>query len=127
MPKKKRPPILEGKTYKIKTQCGNLFLRINRDESGDIIEIMAQMGKAGNCANAWMEGLCCVWSEAFKFDGMTKEEKQDIVKQVIGIHCPENFTWEGEKYKSCVDAMGRTILKEIDDGATRVHGKNTKA
>ncbi len=115
MAKKKRPPVLEGKTYKIATNCGSLFLRINKDASGDVIEIMAQMGKAGNCANAWLEGLCCVWSEAFKFEGLTLDEKEDMVKQIIGIHCPESFTWEGKKYKSCLDAIGIKVLDELQE------------
>jgi len=115
MPKRKRPPVLKGNTYKLRTDCGNLFLRVNKD-GGDVIEIMAQMGKSGNCANAWLEALCLVWSEAFKFEGITIDEKKDLAKQIIGIHCPSVFMFEGKKYKSCLDLVGQKILEELEAG-----------
>lgn len=109
MPKKKRPHVLAGNTYKLPTPCGNLFLRINKDK-GDIIEVMAQMGKAGNCSNAWLEGLCCVWSEAFKFDGITKEEKIDMIEQIRHIRCSQSH----KNYKSCLDQMANVIIEELE-------------
>ena len=113
MPKKKRPPVLKGKTYKVKTLCGNLFIRINKDKD-DVIEVMAQMGKAGNCANCWLEAVGLVWSEAFKFEGITKEEKIDLAKQIVGIQCPEKFTWEWKKYTSCIDCIGKLLVEELE-------------
>lgn len=114
MPKKKRPDVLIGNTYKCVTNCGNLFLRINNDKS-DIIETMAQMGKAGNCANAWLEAICLVISETFKFEGITIGEKQDVAKQLIGIHCPESFDFDGKKYKSCIDYIGNRLLSDLEE------------
>ena len=115
MPKKKRPTVLQGKTYKIPTQCGNIFLRINKDNSGDVIEIMAQMGKAGCCSNAMLEGLSCVWSEAFKFEGMTKEEKIDMVEQILNIRCSQSFRSKSTEFKSCLDEIAKVLLGELKE------------
>jgi len=115
MPKKKRPTVLKGRTYKLKTNCGNLWLKVNKDDTGDVIEIMPAMGKAGNCANAKFETIGYLISEAFKFEGITQDEKIDMAKQMIGVHCPEPFTFEGKRYKSCLDLMGQKIVDELEE------------
>ena len=115
MPKKKRPPVLSGKTYKIPTPCGSIFLRINKDDTGDVVEIMAQMGKAGNCSNAWLEGLSCIWSEAFKFEGMTKDEKVDMVEQILNIRCAQSYRSGTKQFKSCLDEISKTLINELEE------------
>ena len=73
------------------------------------------MGKAGNCSNAWLEGLSCVFSEAFKFEGMTTDEKIDMVKQIQNIRCPQQQKIKGQKeFKSCLDEIATTLLKELE-------------
>lgn len=119
MPKKKRPTVLKGRTYKLKTECGNFWLRINKDDNGDVVEVMPSMGKAGNCPNAKFETIGHLISEAFKFEGITQDERTDMAKQMIGIHCPQPFSFEGKRYKSCIDLMGHKILEEIEEKKER--------
>ena len=45
-----RGTVLEGRTYKVKTGCGNIFITITRDEEGRPIELFAKHGKAGVCS-----------------------------------------------------------------------------
>ena len=115
MPKRKRPDVLRGNTYKIPMVCGNLFLRISKDK-GDIIEVMGQLGKSGNCSNALLEGLCLSLSEAFKFEGMTVPEKIDMVEQIRNIRCSQQHKIAGGgEFKSCLDEIAKTLLKELED------------
>ena len=115
MPKKRRPAVLVGKTFKIPTSCGNLFLRVNKDDTGDIIEVFGSMGKGGNCSNAFLEAISYVCSEAFKFEGMTKEEKIDMIDQIVNIRCPQGFKSRDREFKSCIDEMGVKILEELKE------------
>ena len=62
---KKRPDVLEGKTEKILTGCGNLYLTINQD-NGVPYEIRAQIGKSGSCARSMLEVIGILISIIFQ-------------------------------------------------------------
>lgn len=96
----KRPPELFGKTPKIKTGCGNLYVTINKNE-GNPSEVLLRLGKAGGCAAAMTEGMGRMISLALR-NGATQD---DIMKQLSGIGCniPTN------ECSSCVDGVAKVI------------------
>jgi len=52
----KRPAAVHGSTTRIRLQCGNLYVTINRHE-GKMFEVFAQMGRSGGCTS------CCNYPE----------------------------------------------------------------
>jgi ribonucleoside-diphosphate reductase alpha chain len=99
-----RPEVTRGATIKMNTGCGSLYVTINEDEYG-IFEVFAAMGKGGGCAASQTEGLGRLISLALRA-GIDKEQ---IVKQLKGVRCP-NQSWEkGGRVYSCSDAIAKAI------------------
>ena len=101
----KRPPELFGKTPKIKTGCGNLYVTIN-ENGGKPSEVLLRLGKAGGCAAAMTEGLGRMISLALR-SGATDD---DIIKQLSGIGC----NIPAPACSSCVDGVAKILsMKDI--------------
>ncbi len=99
-----RHDVTWGATRKMNTGCGSLYVTINEDEQG-IFEVFAAMGKGGGCAASQTEAIGRLISLALRA-GVDKEQ---IVKQLKGVRCP-NQSWEkGGRIYSCSDAIAKAI------------------
>ncbi|HOP63992.1 MAG TPA: vitamin B12-dependent ribonucleotide reductase [Spirochaetota bacterium] len=99
-----RHDVTWGATRKMNTGCGSLYVTINEDEQG-IFEVFAAMGKGGGCASSQTEAIGRLISLALR-SGIKKEQ---IVKQLKGVRCP-NQAWEkGGRIYSCADAIAKAI------------------
>jgi ribonucleoside-diphosphate reductase alpha chain len=86
------------------TGCGSLYVTINEDSQG-IFEVFAAMGKGGGCAASQTEAIGRLISLAIR----SGVEKEQIVKQLKGVRCP-NQAWEkGGRIYSCSDAIAKAI------------------
>lgn len=104
-----RPAVMSGKTYKVKTGYGNLYITVNNDERGYPFEVFATIGKSGGFFQEQSEGICRLISMALR-SGIKPEE---IVNDLKGIRGPmPTFTDKGTIY-SLPDAIARILEEHI--------------
>ena len=106
MQKRARPETLEGKTYKLKTGLGNLFVTIN-ELDGKPFELFATIGKSGTSIIAKSEVVGRFVSTALRYNIPVEE----IVKQLIDISGSEPLAVGNTVVKSIPDAVGQLLQR----------------
>lgn len=108
---KARPRVLPGRTIKVKTGCGSLYVTVSLNNEHPV-EVFATLGKAGGCSNCQNEALTRAVTLGLKY-GVPVEE---VVKELRGIRCPNPNLWpEDERALSCADGIAK-VLEEIANG-----------
>lgn len=107
MEKKARPKVTEGKTVRLHTGCGHIYITPARTQ-GELIEVFATLGKAGGCAHCQLEALTRSISLGLKY-GIPVSEYVDELKN---IRCPSPIIDEGVEILSCPDAIAKVLEKE---------------
>ncbi|MDO8513229.1 MAG: vitamin B12-dependent ribonucleotide reductase [bacterium] len=107
---RKRPEVVQGFTYKIKTGYGSLYVTINDDENGNPFEIFASIGKTGGYFAAKAEAIGRLTSLALRSD----IDPQEIIEQLKGIRGPSPI-WAsgGSMVLSMPDAIGQLLEKHL--------------
>jgi len=97
---------MSGKTYKVKTAYGSLYVTVNNGPDNAVFEVFAQIGKAGGFFNAKSEAICRLASLALR-SGIPVEE---VANQLKGIRGPmPSFGTNGDKIYSLADAIGKVL------------------
>lgn len=112
---KDRPEVMAGKTYKMKTGYGNLYVTVNNDQDGRPFEVFATIGKSGGFFQEQSEGMCRMISTALRAGVSVKE----IIDQLKGIRGPMPIFGQRGTIYSLPDAIGQILEDHI--GVTREH------
>lgn len=104
---------LTGKTYKYNTACGTLYITINKDSKGNIIEIFTNSSKNGTC-KANLNGETRLASLALR-SGVKVEEVIDSLKSIQCQSCAFARA-KGNKIdgSSCPDIIAKCIKSEYN-------------
>ncbi len=113
---RERPDEIAGKTYKIKTGYGNLYVTINEDSNNKPFEIFASTGKTGGVLSAKSEAICRLASLSLR-SGIPPEV---IVKQLEGIRGPMPTMSKYGIVFSIPDAIAKILKKHINAGQTNL-------
>jgi len=114
MSAKKRPITLEGKTIKVPTSCGNIFITLNKNGNGEFQEVRIMLGKSGSCQRGMLEYIGILMSIYLQTDTDTDEKISTIRRHCQDINCGQMFVWENEKYQSCLDLVAELCLEELE-------------
>ena len=108
-----------GKTYgttsKYTTACGNLYVTINRDQMGNIVESFVNTSKNGICKSN-IDGINRLISLSLRSGVLVNE----IIDQLRNISCPAclRLRTKGEPLDghSCPDIISRALQEEYESG-----------
>lgn len=107
-----------GNTYCKKTACGTLYVTVNRDDSGNVVEMFVSTSKGGIC-QANIGAVNRMVSVALRA-GVRVDEIADQLKGITCQACAKMMT-KGEKLDgiSCADILGKTLMEfaECDCGS----------
>ncbi len=104
-----RPNTTVGRTLKVQSGCGNLYVTINEDEHG-LCELFATMGKSGGCAAAQTEAVARLTSLSLR-SGI---ETEVVIKQLRTIRCPKPILAPGGMTYSCPDAIAQALEQYLE-------------
>lgn len=104
--KRNRPRCVRGETIEMPSPCGKIYVTLNDDDSGKLMEIFVRFGKSGTCASLVANALTIITSYGLR-SGM---DVTDAVKGLIGHGCHRAPVIDGDdRITSCVDAIGKAI------------------
>lgn len=107
--KRKRPSVISGRTKKMMTGCGGLYVTVNSVEKGHPFELFTNMGKAGGCAASQAEAIGRLVSLSLRVG----VNPQEIVTELRGISCHQPSWGDSGRILSCADAIGKALEKAI--------------
>ena len=108
---RKRPQTTEGKTFKIETHCGIMYVTINEDDLGPC-ELFTRIGKSGGCAASLLEAVSRTISLALR-SGIDLDA---LMKQLKNIRCGANIDESNGAQKRsvfCADGIRLAIEEYI--------------
>jgi len=105
---RRRPAVITGRTQKILTGYGPLYVTVNEDDKG-LFELFAQIGRGGGYTASFTEGLARLVSLCLR-SGVPVDE---IIDQLEGIRSPRLALDHGERIFSIPDAIAKAIKRHI--------------
>ena len=103
-PRRRRPRCVQGITQRFRMGHGNLYITVNFGDDGMPFEVFGNLGKAGGCDSASIEGLTHLVSLALQLGAPVPR----IVKKLRGISCCP--CWEdGILVKSIPEALALAL------------------
>lgn len=116
-----RPKVLAGKTVRVETAYGRMYITMNTDEQGNLLEVFAVLGKAGNLGASMTEAITRLISTSLR----AGVAPRSIIAELRGI-TDQPFGFGDNRVTSVADAIGKTMedylypkldLPEVTEGA----------
>jgi len=107
----KRPEVMRGRSPKLNTPCGTLYLTLNED-GGILREVRINMGKSGSCIGIMFPTIALFISVMLQSNMSREKIKKTLLKQFDG-NCGQVIWQEGERFSSCIDWIITKILEEM--------------
>jgi ribonucleoside-diphosphate reductase alpha chain len=104
-----RPEVVSGRTMRMETGCGSLYVTTNDTEEG-AFELFAQIGKAGGCAASQTEAIGRLVSLSLR----SGVDPAAIARQLQGVRCPYPSWNKGHKVLSCADGIGQALARSLE-------------
>ncbi|MBI4142379.1 ribonucleoside-diphosphate reductase, adenosylcobalamin-dependent, partial [Candidatus Uhrbacteria bacterium] len=104
-----RPEVMNGKTYKVATAYGTLYITINSDEQEQPFEVFATIGKSGGFFAEESEGICRLASLALRSGIPT----MTVIDQLKGIRGPMPSFGKHGMILSIPDAIAQVLEEHI--------------
>jgi len=111
--KRQRPPMLRGRTLKMNSPLGDIYVTINEDEVGRPFEVFCTLGKAGGAAFADAEAIGRLISLALR----SGVPITSIRGQLRGISSDRAVGLGPNKVLSAPDAIGQAIERYLEEQA----------
>ncbi|MEK7094253.1 MAG: adenosylcobalamin-dependent ribonucleoside-diphosphate reductase, partial [Patescibacteria group bacterium] len=109
---RERPEVMIGKTYKVKTGYGHLYVTVNNDENGQPFEVFATIGKSGGFFQEQSEGICRLISLALR----TGIKSDEVIHNLKGIRGPMPTMTNKGTVLSLPDAIGQILEEHLNSG-----------
>lgn len=111
--KRQRPAMLRGRTMKMNSPLGDIYVTINEDDHGRPFEVFCTLGKAGGAAFADAEAMGRLMSLALR-SGVPISAIRD---QLRGISSDRAVGVGPNKVLSAPDAIGQAIERYLEEQA----------
>ncbi|HSM05359.1 MAG TPA: vitamin B12-dependent ribonucleotide reductase [Longimicrobiales bacterium] len=109
--KRQRPAMLRGRTVKMNSPLGDLYVTVNEDETGRAFEVFCTLGKAGGAAMADAEAIGRLVSLGLR-SGIPITAIKD---QLRGISCDRAVGVGPNKVLSAPDAIGQALERYLEE------------
>lgn len=106
-----RPKVLNGRTHRISSPIGGMYVTVNRDNQGHPYEVFVNVGKAGGTTPSFSEALGRLISLGLR-NGITVKE---VHKQLRGISSDRAFGFGNGKVASGPDAVALVLEEYMED------------
>ncbi|HEU4365841.1 MAG TPA: vitamin B12-dependent ribonucleotide reductase [Candidatus Krumholzibacteria bacterium] len=111
-----RPESVSGRTTRMETGCGNLYVTTNETTDGPF-ELFASIGKTGGCAASQTEAIGRLVSLSLR----SGVDPRAVARQLRGVRCPYPSWNRGNKVLSCADAIGQALEKFVDSSQAQAY------
>lgn len=111
---RRRPEAVKGVTYKTRTPMGTAYITINKDATGETIEVFTNVGKAGSDTAAVSEALGRLISLCLRMPSSapSKDRLEEIVEQLSGIGGSRQLGFGKSRVLSLPDAIAKVLSED---------------
>ena len=106
-----RPEVLNGRTEKLRTLCGALYIVFNEDKN-KLMEVRPMIGKVGSCPRVLLEGIGVLISLLLQ-NGVDREKIAKGLSNSMDAVCSMPIKYKGEEYHSCLDCISKKVVEEL--------------